>query len=263
MNKIAIISDIHSNLTALEAVLKDIKNRGITKIFCLGDSVTKGPNPNKVVDLLKEHCKVIVKGNCDELISNPAINADNWTTKQLGKNRLDFLYNLPIIHEFYISGYFVRLFHASPVSIEHIFNPMFSNSSTKYSELEITDPSVMFENTEFIGKTQNDKVPDIIGYGHIHTPNLFKFKNKTIFNPGSVGFPIEMAITKEDYMTSCFSTLASYIILEGNYESKTLSPISFTSVRIPYDVEKEIQEIKNSTIPSKEERIHWLRTATS
>ena len=48
----------------------------------------------------------------------------------------------------------------------------------------------LFENTEFLGKTPNDPIPDVIGYGHIHTPNVFRSKNKTIFNTGSVGMPM-------------------------------------------------------------------------
>ena len=54
MDKIAIISDIHANLTALQAVLKDIENRNISKIYCLGDIVSKGVNPDSVIDLVKK-----------------------------------------------------------------------------------------------------------------------------------------------------------------------------------------------------------------
>ena len=53
MEKVAIISDVHGNLTALNAVLKDIDSKGITKIYCLGDSVIKCARPDKVVDILK------------------------------------------------------------------------------------------------------------------------------------------------------------------------------------------------------------------
>ena len=50
MDKIAIISDIHGNITALNAVLEDIKNRKINKIFCLGDCITKCTHPDLVID---------------------------------------------------------------------------------------------------------------------------------------------------------------------------------------------------------------------
>ena len=73
MDKVAIISDIHGNITALKAVIKDIESRNISKIFCLGDSVLKSCNPDKVIDLLKEKCDVILKGNCDEAVTRPNI----------------------------------------------------------------------------------------------------------------------------------------------------------------------------------------------
>ena len=65
MDKIAIISDVHGNITALKAVIKDIEARNIDKIFCLGDSVLKSCNSDQVIDLLREKCDVIIKGNCD------------------------------------------------------------------------------------------------------------------------------------------------------------------------------------------------------
>ena len=48
--KLAIMSDIHSNLYALEAVLKDISNRGVDNIYCTGDLVGYGPRPNEVIE---------------------------------------------------------------------------------------------------------------------------------------------------------------------------------------------------------------------
>ena len=56
MEKIAILSDVHGNITALESVISDIEKRGISKIYCLGDSVIKCANPDKVIDLLRKKC---------------------------------------------------------------------------------------------------------------------------------------------------------------------------------------------------------------
>lgn len=186
MDKIAIISDIHGNITALDAVFKDIKKRKIKRIFCLGDLVIKCFNPDLVVDMVKKNCEVIIKGNCDDIVvNNCTIPIQFWTREKLGEKRLKFLDSLPKSHEFYMSGYLIRLFHASPIDLEHMYNPMYNNCG-RYKDMEIIDPNIMFENTAFIGKNKSDKAPDIIGYGHIHTPNIFRFKNKTIFNPGSV-----------------------------------------------------------------------------
>ena len=263
MEKIAIISDVHGNITALEAVLADIKARGITRLFCLGDLVLKCANPDLVIDKIRENCQVVLKGNCDEAVaSENALNKQYWSRMKIGEKRAKYLKELPVSYEFYISGHLVRLFHASPKSLYEICNPIYSNITKVYPE--IYDFSFMFENTEFIGKTQNDPVPDIIGYGHIHTPNLFRFKNKMIFNTGSVGFPNEMLNNGEaEDKTNNFSTLASYSIIEGEYESKDLSSISISSVRVPYNVEKEIEYLQKTDMPNKNKMIYSLKTASS
>ena len=161
-----------------------------------------------------------------------------------------------------MSGHLIRLFHASPFSLEHIFNPMFPNSENSfYVDKIIKDPYELFKNTEFIGKKESDPVPDIIGYGHLHTPNVYRFGNKTIFNTGSVGVPVEMMNEGDEVSTSKFSTMASYIILEGEYDSRKLDTISFTLVRLPYNIEKEIEYLKNSDMPNKEVIIQSLKTA--
>lgn len=61
----AILSDVHSNLEALDAVLKDIRKRKINEILFLGDAVGYGPNPNECIELLKDKCKVLLAGNHD------------------------------------------------------------------------------------------------------------------------------------------------------------------------------------------------------
>lgn len=262
MEKVAILSDVHGNLTALQTVLSDIENRGIAKIYCLGDSVIKCANPDKVIDILREKCQVMLLGNCDEIICRPNIEHGRfWSRDKIGDQRANYIYNSPISYEFYMSGYLIRLFHASPLSLEHIFNPMHPNSDTIYFNKIILNPEDLFKNTQFIGKTENDPVPDIVGYGHLHTPNIFRFKNKTIFNVGSVGVPVEMENEGEETNSSKFSTVASYMILEGNLDSKELSSISFTLVRVPYDINKEIEYLEASDMPNKEVIIKTLKTA--
>lgn len=262
MERIAILSDVHGNITALESVISDIERRGISKIYCLGDSVIKCANPDKVIDLLREKCEVMLLGNCDEIICRPNIEHGRfWSRDKIGKDRANFIYNSPISYEFYMSGHLIRLFHASPISLEHIFNPMYPNSDTIYFNKIITDPNDLFKNTKLIGKTENDPIPDVIGFGHLHTPNLYRFGNKTIFNVGSVGVPVEMSNEGEENVTSKFSTMSSYMILEGELGSKELSSISFNLVRVPYDIEKEIKYLEESDMPNKEFIIQSLKTA--
>lgn len=264
MDKIAIISDIHGNITALNAVLEDIKKRNINKIFCLGDCITKCTHPDLVIDKVRQVCEVILIGNCDYIICQPSAKGKNyWSRNIIKEERAEFIASLPVSHEFYMSGHLIRLFHASPYSLEEIYNPMFSNKNSKYSHLEINNPDRLFENTEFIGKTYTDPSPDIIGFGHIHTPFLVRYKNKTIFNSGSVGIPVEMQNNDINDKNNKFSTVASYTILEGFYGKKELDSISFNSVRVPYDIKKEVEDLKNSNMPNKEIIIRTLTSAIS
>ncbi len=111
--KRALISDIHSNLEALVAVLADIRAQGITEIYCLGDLVGYGPNPRECIDLIMQ-CKVCLLGNHDqgalfdpEGFNSGAERAIFWTRKQLEdgdgseterQKRWDFLGELPRSH---------------------------------------------------------------------------------------------------------------------------------------------------------------------
>ena len=85
----AIISDIHSNFEALQAVLKDIEQQGVSEIYCLGDVVGYGPNPRECLDLVMQ-CKVVLLGNHDQGamfdpdgFNGPAERAIFWTREQL------------------------------------------------------------------------------------------------------------------------------------------------------------------------------------
>lgn len=101
MDRIAIISDIHGNITALDTVLKDIKSRGIERIICLGDLAGKGPSPAEAVDMIIEHCEYIVKGNWDFFITEEESDTLRWHQNKLGKERLSFMKELPMYLEFY------------------------------------------------------------------------------------------------------------------------------------------------------------------
>lgn len=265
MDRIALIADIHGNLSALESVLADIKRRGISHVYCLGDIAIKGVHPEEVTNLIKENCEVVVRGNCDHLLAhNCVVPLQKWTVSKMSSENVEWLGNLPYYHDFYLSGHLVRVFHASPLSLKHIFNPLHSNAENEdYKNFEILHPMQMFENTKFLGKSESDPVPDIVGYAHIHSPNIFRFKNKTIFNVGSVGLPIEIDNDENDVELSHFSTFSSYIILEGNLNSKELGAYSINLVRLPYDLQKEIKDLEMSDIPDKDTLLKNLSKAMS
>ena len=67
--KIAIISDIHGNLEALKATIKDIEKKQVDQIICLGDTIAKGIHPHECIKLIKEKCHIVIQGNTDEYFS--------------------------------------------------------------------------------------------------------------------------------------------------------------------------------------------------
>ena len=74
--KIAIISDIHANLQALQATLKDIEKRNVDQIICLGDTISKGIHPTECLELVRSKCEIVLRGNCDRHFSTKHDNID-------------------------------------------------------------------------------------------------------------------------------------------------------------------------------------------
>ena len=235
--KIAVISDIHGNLEALNTVLEDIKKRGIDKIYCLGDIVAKGTHQQECVDLVRSNCEVVIKGNCDEYYSRPSIPEDksdtekmrfNWNTNKINDDSKSYLQGLPFCHEFYLSGRLVRLIHATPTSIDGFVGGI----DTLENLYSLFLPS---ENTISESKA------DILIYGHIHNPFVQKLYNRYIINAGSVGNPIDVFRNPDKDADARFTTVANYLILDGNLDSKDVNDsISYELVSVPYDIEKEL-----------------------
>ena len=102
-----ILGDIHSNLAALQAVIRDAESRGgFDLIWCLGDTVGYGPDPNSCLELLRRYELLAVAGNHDhaavgkmgvESFNDAAAAAARWTASQLGQEELNFLSGLPIV----------------------------------------------------------------------------------------------------------------------------------------------------------------------
>jgi diadenosine tetraphosphatase ApaH/serine/threonine PP2A family protein phosphatase len=116
---LAVITDIHSNLPSLEAVLADIDERGIERVWCLGDVVGYGADPDACADLVQERCELCLVGNHDLAVlgdldvsafSEAAAQAVEWTRERIGERTLEFLRELEPAAEREEIG----LFHASP-----------------------------------------------------------------------------------------------------------------------------------------------------
>ena len=238
--KIAIISDIHGNLEALKATLMDIKKRKVDKIICLGDIIAKGVHPKECIELVKKNCEIILQGNCDAHFSKEHKNIDEmneqeqkrirWNQSLINKEDRDFLLNLPFCSEFYMSGSLVRLFHATPtINNKAVLNV--DSIETKYQ---------MFLPSE---KTLSQNIADVVIYGHIHHPYLDKIYNKTIINTGSVGNSFDVIRNKNKDSNVLETTKSYYLIIEGEYGSKEYSSdISFQFIKVPYDIDKELQD---------------------
>lgn len=228
----AIISDIHSNLEALQAVLADIKAQGITEIYCLGDVVGYGPNPRECVDLVMD-CKLVLMGNHDQGAMfdpdgfNPsAERAIFWTRAQLENSgepravrekRWDFLAERPRQHK-EDPLLFVHGSARNPLN-EYVFPEDIYNQRKMERIFTLVDkycfqghthvPGVFTENYQFFSPEDVNGEYKLDG-------------RKTLCNVGSVGQP------RDGNWRSC------YVVLDGE-------TIRFR--RVEYDVEKTIKKI--------------------
>jgi diadenosine tetraphosphatase ApaH/serine/threonine PP2A family protein phosphatase len=121
----AVISDVHSNLEALFAVLDDLKRMKIKDVLFLGDAVGYGPDPNECVSLLRKNCGVLLAGNHDraaldlreaEYFNPFAQAAIVWTAEVLSKQSIKTLHGLPVIESMEEHG--LLLVHSSPFEPE-------------------------------------------------------------------------------------------------------------------------------------------------
>jgi len=242
MEQIAIISDIHGNATALEAVINEIHKRDINRIFCLGDIIGKGPSSDIVIDICKEYCEKIAKGNHEELICSETVfggeiyeKMKEWHKNKIGKERYEFLQSLGNSIDIKTSGKNIRLFHASQIGV--------CNRVHKHDNKE--KHLSMFENTEFTGYLFE---PEIVGYGDIHLSFIEIIGKKVLFNVGSVGNSLGI------------DTRASFGIITGKYNCDIEDKLGLEIVKIDYDKNKAIEEAKNCNMPEIEYYINEIKT---
>lgn len=234
LDRIAIVSDVHGNVTALQAVLADIRERRITRIINLGDVVGKGPRASEAVALTRQACEVTVRGNWDAFIARDVIqpfSSGQWTRDELTADDLAWLAGLPGTFELVMSGRRIRLFHASQTS-------EFVRVRVRHSADEFRG---MFTNTEFTGVFQaagggDSATPDVVGYGDIHSAYLKADEGLTLFNVGGTGNHLD-------------APSAPYVILEGRTDSLAPGPFSVSFARVGYDIEAEISAARQLGMP--------------
>ncbi len=230
----AIISDIHANLEALQAVLADIRAQGITEIFCLGDIIGYGPNPCECVDLVMASCDVCLLGNHDQaaLFDPEGFNAGAeraifWTRRQLeastgpkAEKRWDFLGELPRVHR--------------------LPNLMFVHGSARNPLNEYVFPEDIYNGRKM------EKIFALVErycfQGHTHIPGVFT-EDLNFLAPEEIDFKYELGAQKSLVNVGSVGqprnndNRSSYVLLDGQ---------SLTFKRVAYDFEttrKKIHQI--------------------
>ena len=202
----AIISDIHSNIEALQAVLADIERQGIEEIFCLGDIVGYGPSPEACIDLAMKW-PVCLMGNHDEAVGTSAFGfnpvareAIEWTRHRLsphwysgpgGRHRWQFLCTLPMTHRIDT----LLFVHASPrfPTSEYILE---SDTAAALGEpsAKLVEVFGMIQGPCFVGHTHLPGIIEEPGECFLIPADFdgryeYTADRKAIINVGSVGQP--------------------------------------------------------------------------
>ncbi len=178
---IGLISDIHANILALEAVLEELKYKGATTIICLGDLVGYGPSPNETVSLIRKEGVMCTLGAADERIAfdftrdqeRRAGVADDileWTKSVLEPNHIEYLRKLPVQQKLSTPAGRFRFFHGSP--------------ETPSVKLDLQkDPITL---TRLLERNRCK----ILACGATHVPYVRKLNAGWVLNPGSVGLAL-------------------------------------------------------------------------
>lgn len=242
--KIAIISDLHSNREALEAVFEHIQGQSVDKIYCLGDVVGYGPEPEFCVDLVRGHAELTLMGNHDEALFHDASDFNphargaieftrermrpRWYSSSEKKARWRWLAELPHVHE---DGRFLFV-HGSPrdpvreyvLSTDGFLNPA-----------KLRDIFAHFEHIALAGHTHHPgmhgadlRFVGLEGRGELTLP--LPEGEKAFLNVGSVGQPRDG------------DNRACYAVLEED---------QITWFRVPYDYRATMEKILRTGVLSE------------
>lgn len=174
--RIVIISDIHANLAALEA----LPERDYDQLWCIGDLVDYGPNPHEVVHWMRANVPVVVRGNhdfaagfnvdpqCSAPYKKLAAETLRLTLQVCTQEDLNYLKDLPVYRDMSVNSTRFYLVHATPT--DPLFGYCPEDSPSWREQVECIDA-------------------DVLVVGHTHTPFIRREGKTTILNPGSLGQP--------------------------------------------------------------------------
>ena len=229
--RIAVLSDIHGNLVALDACLADLKAQGgADAILAAGDLCLDGPKPKKVLQRLEEIGAQAIRGNTDRYISTPAHESFEtleheqleWTRRDLGEKYVQWLGELPFAIRIGDDGNELLVVHANPATDdEHVW------------------PDADDETLErLIGAER----ASTIAFGHLHLPYVRVWRGKMLVNVASAGLP------KDGDARACY---AIFTERPGGWEVKHR--------RVEFDVKKVATQLATCGIPGSAELIATLR----
>jgi putative phosphoesterase len=232
--KALVISDIHANWPALEAV--DAAERDADIVLCLGDLVDYGPFPHEVIAWVRAHATHAIRGNHDHAVAlredcrcSPSFRDASETTRELMWQMLTpeesaYLASLPLRAETHIDGMRVAMVHAAPR------DPLFRYVSASAGR------------EGWVEEAQGVDA-DILLTGHTHLPIAIQTNGLLVVNPGSVGQPKDG------------DPRAAYAVIEdGRVEHR----------RVAYDVERTVAALEHMTLPREviAQLVRVLRTGT-
>lgn len=173
--RLACLADPHANPFALEACLKDARQRGIDGYLVAGDLLGKGPLPGEVLDRVRELDAPTVRGNVDRCVLEAKVDeaggVPEWTAAQLSGQQRAYLSSLPATERLEREGFGILLVHGSPLSDEDYLFP------------SITEPA--------LARKLDGRDPDVLVCGHTHLPFHRRIGGVRVVNAGTAGLPYD------------------------------------------------------------------------
>lgn len=233
--RIAIISDIHGNLTAFQAVLQDLGQQApVDQLIVAGDLCLNGPYPREALERVQALGCPVIQGNTDlEIVTQAPQKGEKkrttvgWTREQIGADGIAYLESLPFSHHIANpQGSDLLIVHANPLNLEDAIFPNSSDTALQH----------------LLGGV--DTGVGVLAFGHLHIAYTRHWQHLLLVDVGSCGLPRD-----EDHR-------AAYGILD--WQDNRWQPDIH---RVPYDIQEVVKQLKSSGIPNPEKRIKVLLEA--
>ncbi len=188
--RVAIFSDVHGNLTALEAVLEQIGSRAVDETVFAGDLCLVGPRPAECLRRVQEARILSIYGNTDDWVlgrqAPPEKLSDlaQWTAAQLSESEQDWLDGLAFSQRFSPTGLAkddLLVVHANPVDVNQLIFPPESEQMARYGRVRQTD--------EELTSQLSGCDAAVLAFGHLHIPSERSWQQLRLFNISSVSMP--------------------------------------------------------------------------